>query len=132
MPTPNEHASKKPGFNVGYYLNRANNNLNVLAGSAVTHLDGLCPTFDPTDNPNLFSDLFDVELMHNGHVYVRAISQFKIASCLCLSDELTYKLSHPSHSFCLNPAIPGLTSAQIFDQIHDQCMHIWSSNFDFF
>jgi hypothetical protein len=74
--------------------------------------------FDPTDNPNLFGHLFGIEFMHNGHIHVKAISQFKIASCLHLSDELTFKLSHPSHSFCLNAAISGLISAQIFDQIH--------------
>jgi hypothetical protein len=115
VPTPNQHASIKSGVTVSYFLHRANNNLNILAGSAFIHLDGLCPTFDPTDNPNLFGHLFGIEFMHDGHVYVRAISQFEITSCLRLSDELTYYLSHPSHSFCLDSAIPGLTCAQIFD-----------------
>jgi hypothetical protein len=128
LPQISMHPSKAR-VNVGHYLHRANNNPNVLAGSAVIHLDGLCPAFDPTDNPNLFGHLFGIEFTHDGHVYVRVISQFKIASCLRLLDELTYKLSNPSHSFCLNAAIPGLTFAQIFNQIHDQCIHIWSSNF---
>jgi hypothetical protein len=124
MLTLNQHASIESGVYVGYYLHRANDNPNILAGSAVIHLDGLCPAFDPTDNPNLFSHLFGIEFMHNSHVYVRVISQFEIASYLRLSDELTYKLSHPSHSFCLDALIPGLTPAQIFDQMHDRCLHI--------
>jgi hypothetical protein len=125
-------SSIQSGVNVGYYLHRANNNPNVLAGSMIIHLDGLCPAFDFTDNPNLFGHLFGIEFTHDGYVYVRAISQFKIASCLRLSDELTYKLSHPSHSFCLDAEMPGLTFTQIFDQIHDRCIHIWSRNFNFF
>jgi hypothetical protein len=101
MPTPYQHASIEPGVNISYYLPRAHNNQNVLAGSAVTHQDGLCPAFDPTDNPNLLGHLFVVEFTNDGHVYVRAISQFEIASCLSLLDEFTYKLSHPSYFFAL-------------------------------
>ncbi len=74
MPTPNQQASIKSGVNVSYYLHRANNNPKVLAGSTVIHLDGLCPVFDPTDNPNRFGHLFGIEFTHDGHVYVRAIS----------------------------------------------------------
>jgi hypothetical protein len=124
MPIPNQHASIEPGVNISYYLHRAQDNPNVLAGSLVTHQDSLCPTFDPTDNLNLLGHFFGIEFTHDSHVYVRAVSQFEIASCLHLLDEFTYKLSHPSHSFCLNASIPGLNSAGIFDQIHDQCMHI--------
>jgi hypothetical protein len=89
MPTLNQHASIKSKVNVSYYLHRENDNPNVLAGYAVIHLDGLCPAFDPTDNPNLFGHLFGIEFMHDGHVYARAISQFEIASCLRLLNELT-------------------------------------------
>ena len=92
MPTLNQHASIKYGVNVSYYLHRENDNPNVLAGYAVIHLDSLCPAFDPTDNPNLFG-LFGIEFMHDGHVYAREISQFEIAFCLRLLNELTYAIS---------------------------------------
>jgi hypothetical protein len=36
-----------------------------------------------------------------------------------LGNEITYKLSHPSNTFCLDAAVPGLTSARIFDDIHE-------------
>ncbi len=63
-PPPNQHASIEPLVNVDYYLQRANKKPNILAGSAVTHLDGLCPVCHPTDNPNLFAHLLGIEFMH--------------------------------------------------------------------
>jgi hypothetical protein len=39
-------------------------------------------------------------------------------------DELWFKLSQPQHTFCLDAAIPGITSARVFDQIHKRCVHI--------
>jgi hypothetical protein len=131
-PTPNQEASTTHGIKLGYYLHRACDNLHVLAGSSVVHLNGLCPAFNPTDNQNLFGHFFGVEFMHDGHEYVRAISQFELASCLRLSDEITYCLAKPSNSFCLDYLVPGLTSAQIFTQIHKQCIHIRLVNFEIF
>ncbi len=92
-------------------------------------LDGLCPPFDPANNSNLFGHYFGIEFVHNGHTYVRTISPFEFASCLCLTDKLWFKLSQPQYTFCLNAAGSGVTSARVFDQIQERCVHIHSSNF---
>jgi hypothetical protein len=123
-PTPNQEASTAHGIKLGYYLHRECNNPHVLVGSSVVCLDGLCPAFNPTDNQNLFGHFFGVEFTHDGHEYVCAISQFELTSCLCISDKFTYCLAEPSNLFFLNWAVLGLTSAQIFNQIHKRCIHI--------
>jgi hypothetical protein len=131
-PTSNQEASTTHVIKLGYYLHRHCNNPHVLAGSSVVRLDGLCPAFDPTDNQYLFGHFFGVKFTHNGHEYVHAISQFELASCLRLSDEFTYCLAEPLNSFCLDCTVPNLTSAQIFDKIHEQCIHIRLENFEIF
>jgi hypothetical protein len=96
MPTPNQHASIKPGVNIGYYLYRAHNNPIILAGSTVTYQDGLCPTFDSTDNPNLFGHLFGIEFIHDSHVYVRGQSpnsKLPLAYVFWMSSPISY-LTH--------------------------------------
>jgi hypothetical protein len=35
---------------------------------------------------------------------------------------------HPSNTFCLDAAIPGITSACIFDKLHERCLHICTQN----
>jgi hypothetical protein len=45
---------------------------------------------------------------------------------------LTYALSHLSNAFCLDAAVPALTSAQIFDAILNRCIQIRQRNFDIF
>ena len=52
----------------------------------------------------------------------------KFVSCHQLGDEITYKLSHPSNTFCVDAAVPGLTSACIVEDIHERCIHIWAQN----
>ena len=104
----------------------------MLLGSSVVSLDGLCPAFDPTDNQNLFGHLFGIEFAYDSHAYVRAISQFEAASCLRLSNEFTYRLAKPVNAFCLDAAVPGLTSAHIFHHVHERCIHIRSKNFEIF
>jgi hypothetical protein len=69
---------------------------------------------------------------HEGHTYIRPISPFKFVSCHRLSDEITYKLLHPSNTFCLDAAVPGLTSTCIFDNIHERCVHILVQNCELF
>jgi hypothetical protein len=97
--------------------------------------DGLCPRFEPCDNSNLFRHLFGIKFTYEGHTYVRAISPFEFARCYNLEDEITYKISHQSNIFCLDAAIPGRTSAHIFDQlltclvsIHDANCSLFSPN----
>ena len=64
------------------------------------------------------------------HSTVRTISLFEFVSCFRLSDKLTYALSRSSNAFCLDAAVPALTSTWIFDVILDQCIHIRQHNFD--
>jgi hypothetical protein len=78
----------------------------------------------------LFGNYFGIEFIHGDSTYVRSISPFEFARCFRLGDELTYKLSHPSNQFCFDAGIPALTSAQIFEQIHERCIHIRSRNFE--
>jgi hypothetical protein len=103
-----------------------------LVGSAVLRDVDLCPPFNPIANTNVFGHYFGIKFKHNGHTYVRAISPFKFVSCFRLTDELTFKLSHPSNAFCLDAAIPARTSARIFEVILDRCIQIRSSNFEIF
>ncbi len=117
------------GVRYKYFLHRAHDNPSITAGSAVACVDGCCPPFDPADNSNIFGHYFGVEFVHGNNTYVRSISPFEFARCFRLGDELAYKLSHPSYHFCFDAGIPALTSAQIFDQFHERCVHIRSQNF---
>jgi hypothetical protein len=76
--------------------------------------------------------IFGIEFLHDGHTYVRPISPFEFVSCHQLGDDITYKLSHPSNTFCLDAAVPGLTSACIFGDIHERCIHIRAQNCELF
>ncbi len=57
---------------------------------------------------------------------------FKFVLCFHLLNKITYKLSHPSNTFCLDAAVPALTSARVFEHILKCCLHIWSRNFKIF
>jgi hypothetical protein len=103
---------------------------NILGGVAVAHLNGLCPDFDSNSNLSLFGHYFGIEFVRDGHLYVWAISPIEFASCLRLSDKLTYKLSYHSNAFCLNAGIPALTLSQILEEINKRCNTICSSNFE--
>jgi hypothetical protein len=103
-----------------------------LVELAVLSVDNLCPPFNPITNTNVFGHYFGIEFKHNGHTYGRAISPFEFVSCFCLTNELTFKLSHPSNVFCLDAAIPACTSALIFELVLDRCIQIRSSNFKIF
>ncbi len=92
-------ASFPRGVKFMYHLHHAQDNPNILIGSAVASIDSLCPAFDPTSNSNLFSHYFGVELAHDGHSYVQAFLPFELASCFCLSNNMTNKLSHHANTF---------------------------------
>jgi hypothetical protein len=94
--------------------------------------DGLCPRFEPCDNSNLFQHHFGIKFTYKGHTYVRAISPFKFARCYNLEDKITYKISHQSNIFCLDAAIPGRTSAHIFDQLLTRLVSIRDANCSIF
>ena len=131
-PSDAQHASCEAGTRVRYYLHCHDNNPSNLVGSAVVSVNNLCPPFTPLMHTNVFGHYFGIEFKHDGHTYVRAISPFEFVSCFGLTDELTYKLSHPSNTFCLDAVIPARTSARIFEVLLDRCIQISSSNFEFF
>ncbi len=63
---------------------------------------------------------------------MRTISLFELAPCYNLEDEITYKISHQSNIFCLDAAIPGRTSAHIFDQLLTRLVSIRDANCSIF
>jgi hypothetical protein len=63
---------------------------------------------------------------------VGAISPFEFAHYFNLDDDITYKLSHQSNIFCLDAAIPGCTSAHIFDQLLSRLVCIRDANCSIF
>jgi hypothetical protein len=63
---------------------------------------------------------------------VRAIFLFEFACCFNLDNDTTYKLSHQSNTFCLDVAIPGHTSAHIFDQLLSRLVCIRNANCSIF
>ena len=125
-------ASIPPGVDVLYYLHQPDHNPSSIVGSSVISVDGLCPPFVPDETPNLFGHHYGIEFLHDGHTYVQPISPFEFVSCHQLGDDITYKLSHPSNTFCLDAAVPGLTSACIFGDIHERCIHIRAQNCELF
>ena len=131
-PTPAQLAAHPAGVRVKYFLHREDDNPGILPGSSVVSVDGLCPPFDPSDTSNLFGHHFGIEFIHQGHTYVRAISPFEFVSCFSLGDEITYKLSQHAHAFCMDAAIPGRTSARLFEQVYDRCVQIRCSNFEIY
>ena len=131
-PLPSQLASVPPGVNVLYFLHRPDHNPSSVVGLSVISVDGLCPPFVPDETPNLFGHHYGIEFIHDGHTYVRPISPFEFVSCHQLGNDITYKLSHPSKTFCLDAAVPGLTSACIFGDIHERCIHIRAQNCELF
>ncbi len=117
------------GIHIFYNLHREHDNPSILPGASVVNVDGLCPEFDAHKNTNLFGHHFGIKFIHDGHTYVQAISLFEFISCFCLTNNLTYKLSHTSDIFCMDAAIPAITSSQIFELIYDHCIQIRCSNF---
>ena len=128
VPSQAQLASVPSGVNVLYYLHWPNHNPSSIVGLSVISVDGICPPFIPDETPNLFGPHYGIEFLHDGHTYVRPISSFEFVSCHQLGNEITYTLSHPSNTFCLDAAIPGLSSACIFDDIHEPCIHIRAQN----
>ena len=116
------------GVNVLYYLHRPDHNPSLVIGTGVFSVDGLCPPFAPDKNPNLFGHHCGIEFFRDDHTYVWPISLLEFVSCHKLGNEITYKLLHPSNTFCQDAAVSDLTSACIFDNIHECCLHIRVQN----
>ena len=127
-PTDSQLASSAAGVEIKYFVHLPDSNPSIVVGSVVVCYDGLSPSFAPDETSNLFGHYFGIEFQHDGHTYIRGISSFEFASCHRLFDDLTYKLAHPSNTFCLDAAIPGWTSARVFEQIVKCCHRIHDAN----
>ena len=115
-----------------YYLHTLGADTTVLAGAAVFSLDGLCLPFDGSPNSNIFWDQFGIEFHAENHTHVHAIPPFEFTSCFGLVDWLCYHLSHPTNRFALDARIPALTSAWVFDHIHERLATIRDANTEVF
>ncbi len=102
---------------ISYNLHRKHDNPSILPGMSIVNVDSLCPEFITHKNINLFGHHFGIKFIHDSHTYVWAISPFKFVSCFCLTNNLTYKLSHTSNTFCMNTTIPAITSSHISSHI---------------
>ncbi len=131
-PPDSHNAAADNGVSNKYCLHRIDANPTIKPESYVVSTDGLCPRFEPCDNSNLFRHHFGIEFNHEGHNYVSAISPFEFACCFNLNDDITYKLSHQSSILSLDVAIPGHTSAHIFNQILSRLVCIRDANCSIF
>jgi hypothetical protein len=116
------------GVIVKYFLHRPDSDETCLTGASVVSAAGLCPPFDACPNANLFQHLFGIEFDYEGRRRVCGISPFEFACCFGFTDELTYRLLHPTNKFCLDGAIPGHTSSWFFGQIHAHLVFLRDSN----
>jgi hypothetical protein len=80
----------------------------------------------------MFQHLFGFEFHFENHTHVRGISPFEFARCFGFIDNLTHRLSHPACKFSLDSALPGQTSAWIFEQIHTYLDFVRDSNCELF
>ena len=120
------------GVSIKYHIHGHGSDDSSLNGSAVISVDGLCPPFDAGTNQNMFQHLFGIEFHFENHTHVRGISPFEFARCFGFIDNLTHRLSHPACKFSLDSALPGQTSAWIFEQIHAYLVFVRDSNCELF
>ncbi len=132
IPSDTQRVSANPGVNTLYYFHRWDDNRSNPVSSAVISVDGICRSFTPIANINIFCHYFGIEFWHSWHTYVHTISPFKFVPCFCLSEEITYKLSHPSNAFCMDASVLALTSVHVFKHILECCLKTWSLNFENF
>jgi hypothetical protein len=90
-----------PSIKTVYYFHHPDDNPSNLVGSAVMSVGRICPAFTPIINMNIYGHYFSIKFHHNGHTYIRAISLFKFVSFFHLSNDITYKLLHPSNCWVL-------------------------------
>jgi hypothetical protein len=131
-PTLSVLASLPDGVQPLYYLHLRDSNTATLAGAAVMSLDSLCPAFDGSPNTNLFCSWFGIEYHVDDHAHVCAILPFEFTSCFGLTDHFRYRLSQHVNWYALDAGIPALTSAWIFDHIHERLGAIRDSNTEIF
>ena len=74
------------------------------------------------------SAIFGIEFHHNGHTYVQAISTYKFACCFNLVYNIQYRMSHKRYKFGLDAAMPGRTSAWLFEHVHSHLVYLRDTN----
>jgi hypothetical protein len=117
---------------VQYHLHRQNADTLIAIGSEVVSIDGLCPVFNACLTDNIFHHYFGVEFHHDSHTYVCAISSFEFVHCFGFTDQLTYRLSHPTCLYAMDAAMPGRTSAWLLKQVHSHLLHLRDANCEIF
>jgi hypothetical protein len=117
---------------VRYHLHCPNADTLVTIGSEVVSIDGLCPVFNACPTNNIFQHYFGTEFHHDNHTYIRAISSYEFVRCFGFIDQLTYRLSHPTYLYAMDAAMPGRTSAWLFEQAHSHLSYIRDANSEIF
>ena len=69
-----------------------------------------------------------MKICADGHTHVRAISPFEFTLCFGLTDQLRYRLLQHVNWYALDASIPALTSAWIFNHIHEWMVTFRDSN----
>ena len=130
--TKASRSSTSPRVLVQYHLQRHGQDTSILAGSVVLSRESMCPPFESCPNRNLFQQFYGIELHHNDHTYVCALSTYEFSRCFGLIEDIQYRLSHERYKFGLNAAMPGWTLSWIFDQVHTHLVYLRDANSEIF
>ncbi len=120
------------GVSVQYHLHRPNADALATIGSAVISIDGLCPVFNASPNPNIFLHYFGIEFHHEDHSYIQAISSYKFVHCFGFTDHITYRLSHSTYKYAMDAAMPARTLAWLLEQAHLHLLYLRDSDSEIF
>lgn len=121
-PTSRRYFSKRL-----YDLHRSADDITLRVGSGVYSTSGLCPPLSaPSDN--IFDNTFGIEFSIKNASLVRPISQYEVASCFSLDNNLTYKMAHSDTFPLLDLGIPGCTSSWILNAIFERLVSVRNEN----
>ncbi len=120
--------SASPEVRIEYYLHRDGHDALILAGSAVLSWDSICPPFKSCPNQNLFQQFISIEFHHESHTYIWVISTYEFAHCFNLVEKIQYYMSHERYKFSLDAAMPGRTSAWLFEHVHSHLVYLHDAN----
>jgi hypothetical protein len=121
--SPQLHCSKTL-----YCLHRHGSDPSIQTGAQVVSHHHICPVVSQDSSVNVFGRLFGIEFTADDDTFVRPLSLFEFVRCFNLTDDLTYKLSHPSNESFNDAAIPAFTSASIFQACHSRLTTIRDAN----
>jgi hypothetical protein len=86
------------------------------------------PVLSHATTPIYSTTILALNSITRGTIMCAPSPLFEFACCFNLDDDITYKPSHQSNTFCLDAAIPGRTSAHIFDQLLSWLVRIRDAN----